>query len=228
LILKSFWRIFITINLKIKKMSTIDNLFDGGRGRLGNLVFFQRHGKSYVRTRPARYKDRKSPAQLAQRQRLQVMNNFLKPFRNAIRVTFAAEAMGRSALQAAQSYNMRHAVAGEYPGIHIDKPKVLLSRGALPMPVDVRVELRSGELLISWENGEEAKGSAATDTLVVLAYLESAARADYRFTEARRYDGQYMWRTSLPLHEDDLPDVWIAFRNESMTGMSDSLYVERK
>ncbi len=206
-------------------MSTIDNLFDAGSGRLGNLVFYRRYGKSYVRVRPAHYKDRKSPAQLAQRQRLQVVTSFLKPFSNALRVTFAAEAVGRSALQAAQSYNMRNALAGEYPDIRIDKSKVLLSRGALPLPLRAGVEVRPDGLLISWENGKEVNRSTATDTLVVLAYLESAGSTGYSFTEVRRSLGQYLWKPELPYREDDLPDVWIAFRNEKMTAVSDSLYV---
>src|SRR5690606_37355290 len=87
-------------------MAKIENLFESGRGKLGNLVLYKVGNNGYVRTRAAHFRDRKSPAQLAQRQKLQVMSGFLRPFAELIRITFAADAMGKSAMRAAQSYNM--------------------------------------------------------------------------------------------------------------------------
>jgi hypothetical protein len=206
--------------LKIIPMSRIDNLFDSGSGKLGNLVFFRRLDKTYVRMRPERYRDRKSPAQLAQRQRMQAVNSFLKPFRGLIRITFAPEALGRTALHAAQSYNMRHALAGEYPDIHVDMNKVLLSTGPLPLPVDVSVSAQPDGLLIEWQNGGEAVGDRHYDTLVMMGYSQSAETADYKFTEVYRKEGRYLWKPALPLKENELPVVWIAFRNLVQTEMS--------
>lgn len=201
-------------------MSQIDNLFDSGKGKLGNLVFFKRYGKTYVRTKPARYSDRKSPAQLAQRQRMLAVNSFLNQFSGLIRITFATEATGRSALQAAQSFNMRHAHAGEYPNIQIDLDKVLLSTGNLPLPVDVWVSAHPDGWLIEWQNAKETIGERQSDTLVVMGYSESAKTADYKFTEVCRKEGRYVWKPALPLQANELPVIWIAFRNREQTEMS--------
>ncbi len=208
-------------------MAKLDNLLEGGQGSLGNLVLYKMHGKSYVRTKPSQYRDKKSPAQLAQRQRLQVINSFLRAFREPLRVTFAAEATGRSALQAAQSYNMRNALMGEYPDIVVDKSKALLSKGPLSLPAGASVSAHPEGLLIEWVNGEEAAGSAAEHTLVVMALSEETDRSDYKFTEVRRSDGRYVWNPALSVSENALPDVWIAFRNNDLTGWSDSMYLKK-
>ncbi len=206
-------------------MAKIENLLEGGQGSLGNLVLYKMNGKYYIRSKPAQYKDKKSPAQLAQRQRLQVMNSFLRAFREPIRVTFASEAVGRSALQAAQSYNMLSALAGEYPDIYVNKNKVLLSRGTLPLPVSATLTVLPEGLLIEWENDADAAARHPHDTLVVMAKSSKTDSVDFRFTEARRSDGRYTWKPALPSGKDSLPDLWIAFRNLQQTEMSDSLFV---
>ncbi len=205
-------------------MAKIENLFNSGQGGLGNLVFYQMNGKNIVRTKPKRYSDRKSSAQLAQRQRLQVMNGFLNPFRELIRVTFAAEAVGRTALQTAQSYNMQTAFTGEYPHIAVDKSKALLSNGPLPLPKNATVKIHPEGLLINWENEAETKPAAFSDILTVVALFEEN-KGTYNFTETLRSEGKYLWKLSKPVNEDALPDVWIAFRNRTMTQWSASLYL---
>jgi hypothetical protein len=104
-------------------MAIIDNLFDAGRGRLGNMVVYKMNGMNIIRTKPERYRDSKSPAQLAQRQRLQAVNEFLNPFSKLLKLTFPAEKPGQTARSEAQSYNMRNALAGEYPGIYVIRAK---------------------------------------------------------------------------------------------------------
>ncbi len=206
-------------------MAKIDNLFESGQGKLGNLVFYKVGGKGRVRTRAEHFRDRKSPAQLAQRQRLQVVNGFLKPFREAIRITFAGEALGRTAFQAAQSHIMRNALVGEYPDIYVDKSKALLSRGTIPLPVSASVKSHPEGLLVEWGNGEEAVGKAAGDTLVVMGLFEPDSSCLYQFTAISRSDGRYLWMLSRQGQEESLPDVWIAFRNRQETQMSDSMYI---
>lgn len=204
-------------------MARIDNLLQGGEGSLGNLILYKMNGKNYVRTKPSQYRDKKSPAQLAQRQRLQVISKFLTLFREPLRVTFAAEAEGRSALQAAQSYNMRNALAGEYPGIYVDKNKVLLSTGPLPVPARASVKIHPEGLLIEWDNGKDGSKSASGNILVVMALSGKEDWCEYKFTGVSRSTGKYIWKLNFPIEENDLPDVWIAFQNARTKQMSDSV-----
>jgi hypothetical protein len=206
-------------------MATIDNLFDSGRGRLGNLVLYKMKGRNIVRTKPEHYSDRKSPAQLAQRQRMQAINSFLKPFSKLLSITFDPETERLTARQAAQSYNMRNALAGEYPDIYVDKSRALLSKGPLPVPVRAWMENDPDGLLIRWENGEDVVGNNAHDTLLVMAAFPQHSNCMYQFSETRRSAGQYLWKIQIPARENALPDVWIAFCNELRSKMSNSIYV---
>jgi hypothetical protein len=203
-------------------MANIDHLFDSGRGKLGNLVFYKVGGSGRVRTRAAHFRDCKSPAQLAQRQRMQSVNSFLNPFSGLIRITFSHEALGRTAFQAAQSYNMRYAISGEYPDIYVDKSRALLSRGPLPLPESAHVSAQPEGLLIEWENGSEIAARNLSDTLVVMALSADTTYIDYGFINIRRSDGRYMWKPALPA---GTVDVWIAFRNQGQTEISNSMWL---
>lgn len=208
-------------------MAKIGNLLDSGHGSVNSLVFYRMNGRSYVRSKPARYRDSKSPAQMAQRQRLQTVNRFLKAFREPLRITFAEEAIGRSALQAAQSYNMRNALTGEYPDIRIEKSRALLSRGPLPLPAGVLVTEHPEGFLISWENGTEASGRRAGDTLVVMALFSGEEAGIHEFTGTPRSKGEHLWKTSRTASANEKPDVWIAFRDPKNSSMSDSILASK-
>ena len=205
-------------------MAKIEDLFDAGRGKLGNLVVYKMNGMGIVRTKPKHFRDQKSPAQLAQRQRLQVVNEFMRPFLKLIRITFVPETAGRTARAEAQSYIMRNALAGEYPNIYVENSLALLSRGPLPVPVSATVTAQAEGLLIEWENDAEAARRHPHDTLVVMAFSAESGSADYGFTEVRRSDGRYTWKPALP---EGNVDVWIAFRNQEQTEVSDSIWVEK-
>ncbi|MFW6290333.1 MAG: DUF6266 family protein, partial [Mariniphaga sp.] len=142
-----------------------------------------------------------------------------------IPITFAGEARGHSARAAALSWNLRYAPTGDYPDIHIDLSRALLSRGPLPLPVRAWVEPHPEGLLIRWENGQEAHGSPARDTLLVMALSEETGCVDYKFTGVSRSAGECIWKPALNLPGGTLPAVWIAFRNRQETLMSDSMFV---
>lgn len=206
-------------------MARSNNLYESTQGKIGNLVFYQLNGKGYVRMKPIQYKDRKSPAQLAQRQRLSVVTEFLRSFSSLLRITFASEAVGRTAMQAAQSYAMHHALEGSYPDIRVKPENVLLSKGPLPLPVQVTTSKHPEGICIEWENGNENHRTTSSDSLIVLARNAATGHVDYRLTGVRRSEGRYMWKTPLANGTDKLPDVWVAFRNKEETEMSDSLFV---
>ncbi len=208
-------------------MARIGNLLDGGQGVLGNMILYRMNGKNYIRKRPKHINDQKSPAQLAQRQRMQMVIGFLQKFSEPIRFTFASEAVGRTAWQAAQSYNLRHALTGDYPDFQIDYSKALLSRGPLPLPESCSVDLHPEGFRVQWVNSPEAGRKHSGDFLVVIVLFPGAPVCSYLLTDTRRSEGQYVWKTNRPMTQDPLPDVWIAFRNVRMTKWSDSRWVQR-
>ena len=203
-------------------MAIINNFFDGGRGKLGKLVVYKMKGQNIIRTKAEHITDAKTPGQLAQRQRFLVTTEFLSRCTEPIRYTFADETDRRTAYSLALSYNMRNGLSGEYPDIYLDKSKVLLSRGDLPLPAGAHLSVHPDGFTVQWENGPEMIDDRTYDFLVVFT-LPAVGPCDYRFTEIRRSAGQYTWQASS---KDPLPDVWIAFRNRKMNEWSNSMLVK--
>lgn len=203
-----------------------DNIMGAGKGKVGDVVLYNMHGKSFMRAKPSRYTDRKSEAQLAQRAKMQTVSGFMAPFKELIRKTWATEAVGRAPYHAAKSQIMRNAVQGNYPDFSINKETALLSKGVLPVPKNVTSSLQDGYLLLEWTNTSEDERLHSKDTLLVIANNQQTGDCEYLFTTARRRDKSFRWEISLPVSQDDMPDVWVAFRSNNETEMSDSVYVK--
>lgn len=203
-----------------------DNMLGPGQGSIGNVVYYSMHGKNFVRAKPSKYNDRKSEAQLAQRARMQAVTGFLTPFRDLIRITWAAAATGRSPYHAAKSELMRNAIQGAPSDIGINYEAAMLSRGPLPLPEVVSVTLQEGKLLIEWTDNKEVADKHRHDTLVVMALETAKGTGEFKFTGVQRSAGSYLWEPAMKFPGDDKPHVWIAFRNSRETEMSDSMYVK--
>lgn len=162
-----------------------DALFGGFSGRLGNVVGCYRYGKYYLRTLPERVNQPDTPAQLAQRMRFRLVQAYLSPFRGFLKFGFAAWAAGRSAYSAAMSYNLIHAIAGEYPDLAVDPQHVLLSRGTLPAAEGIALAVDNGKLQFSWT----AQGDAdARDNAATVALCAGPGQAVWQMGIAKRGD----------------------------------------
>src|SRR5690554_5366238 len=202
-----------------------DHVFSAGKGSLGNVVMYTMYGRNYMRLKPAKYNDRKSEAQLAQRARMQLVNDFMKPFKELIRRTYAAEAIGRAPYHEAKSHLMKHAVQGNYPDLYINKHAALLSKGPLPLPADALFQKQDGALLIRWNEELPYERMHSRDTLLIIASDPTAGCCDYRFTDVMRKEGQYKWKPDISVADDVQPDVWIAFLSFDDSLMSNSMYI---
>jgi len=201
-----------------------NKLFDSITGSLGPAVVYQMYGKTYVRTKPEDYKDRKSKAQLSQRQKFMMVMHFLKPFKDLLRISFASQAIGRSAYHAAQSYNLKNGLMGEYPGYLIDLQEALLSYGPLPLPEQMSVVRQQDGFEIKWQTDSLNKSPRGKDMLIVIGQpIYGQHDIEFRFTGICRSDQQFHWVTALSEHPKI--HLWIAFQNQSQTEMSNSLYL---
>jgi hypothetical protein len=166
-------------------------ILGGFSGRIGNVVSCLRHGKYYLRTLPAKVNHPNTEKQLAQRMRFSLIQQFLKPINKFIHMGFGAYTDGRSAYNAAMSYNLEHALTGTYPSLSIDFAKARVSRGNLPgTPKATMQQTRTNEITITWENVAGAKGAKDSDLAVVL-FIDPITKYVASFTNAgRRIDGQ--------------------------------------
>ncbi len=201
-----------------------NNNLNSGSGSLGSVVVYNMYGKSYMRSKPTKYTDRKSPAQLAQRQKMEKVKDFLQPFKDLVRITFAGEAVGHSAYHSAYSYNMHSGLQGEYPEIEINKQSALLSKGPLPLPENAQISIGSEGILFQWDDIPENK-SAGSNMLIVMAKHISGNAVDFRLTGTSLLEKQFLWKTRLPLDSPADLDIWLAFQKPGEMKMSNSLYL---
>jgi hypothetical protein len=166
-------------------------ILGGFSGRIGNVVSCLRHGKYYLRTIPVKVNHPNTEKQLAQRMRLSLVQQFLKPISKFIHLGFGAYTDGRSAYNAAMSYNLEHALTGSYPSLSIDFAKARVSRGNLPgTPNATMQQTGTNEITVTWENVAGAKGAKDSDLAVVLLF-DPITKYVASFTNAgKRTDGQ--------------------------------------
>jgi hypothetical protein len=203
-----------------------DNMLSHSTGSIGNAVYYTMHGKNFVRSKPSKYTDRKSEGQLIQRTKMKAVTSFLTPFKDLIRITWAGEATGRAPYHAAKSELMRNALQGVYPDIQLNKEAALLSKGPLPLPEKVTVSLQEGGLLAEWTDSSENAAKHGRDTLVLIALDEKGVIGEFKFTGIPRSAKNYLWKPAIEISQANKPDVWVAFRSNNETEMSNSVYVK--
>jgi len=148
-------------------------------GKVGGLVTCNWKGIPYVRSRPAKVNHPNTEKQLAHRMRFSLITKFLSLFREYLAYTYAPYAIEKTAFNVAVSENMKSALGGEYPDIHIDYNGFKLSKGDLPIEENVVVSRDGDNIKFSWEMCEDLLGVNKYDRVVTLIY--NADNADIRF-----------------------------------------------
>ncbi len=200
---------------------TTNSLLKGMSGKIGDLIIYEMDGKTYARSKPTSYKDSKSPLQLNQRQKLILVNDLLRPFKDILKKTFFNKENTKRPYLRAQSYNLKYGTTGFYPDLEIDYKKAFLCKGSLPMSKNVKALYTEGGIVIEWEN---IKGYSK-DTLFVMLRQKNTVYSMYKFTGVERSEEYYLWKDTAKYKSDEI-QLWIAFRDPTEEEMSDSLYVD--
>ena len=163
----------------------------GFSGKIGNVVSCLRHGKYYLRTLPEKVNHPNTEKQLAQRMRFSLVQQFLKPICKFIHLGFGAYAEGRSAYNAAMSYNLEHALTGSYPSLSIDFARARVSHGNLPGALNATIQQAgTNGATVTWENVTGAKGARDTDLAVVLLFDPTTKYVASFMSAGKRAEGQ--------------------------------------
>lgn len=191
-----------------------------GKGKIGNVVMYSRCGVDIIRSVPDK-KPKKTPRRLAQRQKMSLVHEFLRPAKELIHKTFANDVPTRSPYQAAQSYHLKHAIAGEYPNQYIDLSKALISKGEVPLPDNINFSVSDIGISINWDKDEKPAIGKSSDALVIMWRYTNHSFVDHIQVGARRYHGTYLWDMITADHINNYT-IWIAFRNKEETEFSNS------
>ena len=205
-------------------MATLKNgLLGGFSGKVGNYVGSSCRGVDYIKSLPVKMTNPRTKGQTKQRSNFIITQSFLRTFTPFIRIGFKDHAVdGKSAFNAAMSYNMMNSVKNGTDAREIDFSKVLISRGSLYCSTTINASVTDNHLHFEWDPvlNENAK---STDQVMILAYNSTRAEAVYDINAGKRKNASSY--IDLPAGwNGDIIETYIAFKNEEGTLVSDSSY----
>jgi len=162
-------------------MAVLKNGANGSfKGKVGSVVGYEWKGISVIRGLPRVNKKRQpSVLELANRQKMSLVQSFLQQAIPFLRLGFSLEARMRniSAFNAAMSYNKKNAIKGEYPELSIDFHQVLLAKGDLIKPIDARATLTAAGVKFEWDAGPWRTNASVRTMLFITSFEYQALGA---------------------------------------------------
>ncbi|WP_289053146.1 DUF6266 family protein [Carboxylicivirga marina] len=205
-------------------MGTVNSgVLKGVSGKVGDLVLYERDGKTCVRSMPGSVKKSQTPLQLNQRKKMTLVNNFLQPFTKLLKRTFADPQSGKRAYNLAKSYNLQHGTKGFGETLEMNYQTALLCKGPLSEPFDVKGSANESGLTIQWKY--DSKAGSPSDTLLVIRRHKEHVWFDFLFSGAKPSDLTYHWHLGPNDKVEDY-HFWVAFTDQMGEKMSNSVYVE--
>ena len=200
-------------------------ILGGFSGKVGTVVGSTWKSINYMRALAVNVHDAKSEKQLCQRGKFRTVVNFTKTITPFLRVGFQEHEEGRSAVNAATSYLMLHAVEGCADDATLNFDKVRVSQGSLTAATDATVQVAAGKATFSWTDNSDTGDAQATDTAMALAYNKDRQEAVYRMAIATRADGTA--ELTLPTNWDgEALAIYLAFCSADGQHVSNSLCLQ--
>ncbi len=199
------------------------NILDGGFGKVGTVVLYEWRGIPCMRSLPESYNDKKSDAQLKQRQKMKLVHSFLYDFKPDLNLMFNEGNVGRTPYQAAVSYNLKYGVMGEYPDQKINYRSALIARGSLPLPESIELKVIGDDIKIVWDTSFFHNAKIVNDelNLYVLGKDMGSIAARYN-TKIKRKEGSCIINEWLTEELDHLI-IWAFFVNKDQSEVSNSV-----
>jgi len=193
-------------------------------GKIGNIVFYQLNGNSYVRAAPVMKKESWTEEQQFHRQRISKASGYWRALRS--------ELMSKIWNNAAEQMNgYAYFMKANMPALELDDtlidPKLLkISAGKLPVLQQLTAERQpdnSAIIVVSWQNDPHLKGERLNDELMVVSF------ADDKFspiTATGIVRGAKKGSFSLPLHPTTATHIYLFMASRDREEYSESVCVE--
>jgi len=208
-------------------------------GKLGNNIGYIRKGMAILRMRPAPSTKKRSVGQKATTQRFQIVTKFIATMGDFINVGFdvAARKVSPTAQNLAVSYNIKHAIVGDYPNQEIDYTKVKVCEGVLPLPTSIDVVVEDNgptvKFMYSWGVDPNLANARKRDQVMMLVYLPEIKESRFLDSGARRselHDVLEIYKNHGSVNRPIMvtyAEVYIAFVANDRNSITDSYYCGR-
>jgi hypothetical protein len=216
-----------TFRKKQKTMARIENGILGGfNGNLGPVEGYVRYGIAYVRTKKRKRTTPPSPKEKIQRKRMEVVNNFINSMTDYVRIGFEEAAQGKpiSPNNAAKSYQLLHAVQGEYPDISINYAAARLTQGNIELPLNPEATAEGNGVRFNWTYDTSLNWSDRGARAMLLVYAEETGKSYYLFSGARMTEETDF--LELPAEVKGMKlHVYMSFIADDRRSLSNSIYL---
>lgn len=205
-------------------MAQVKDIFGTGiSGKINQVVFYQRKGKTYIRSLPVRHHKNDSPAQILNRQRFGAMLSFVKQFKFVVIPQIWNQA-SRS-LTGNQLFIKTNKGAFDAQGNIPDPGKIQLSIGRLHLPDGIKVTPQEDPLLmgVSWYPDAAVGGVAYWDELMAISYGEGQY-SDLKATDIHRGENSGVFE--LPPLTIPISHLYLFFGSMDKRHYSESICFE--
>jgi hypothetical protein len=193
-------------------------------GKVGPIVGATWRGKDVMRSLPKRSNRVASAAQLLQRQKFSMVNDFLGGLQPVVKRYYGSNSGIKTRRNQAMSYLMREALIFTDPDFEWDYSKVLISRGDLTGMEDATLDVAAGAISVLWTNNSNQGEAAADDVLVLVVYDPVTKTVVYSLVAGERADEAAS--LAMPSYLDGAEvQVWATFVAADEKLVATSLYL---
>ncbi|UKT62163.1 DUF6266 family protein [Pedobacter mucosus] len=206
-------------------MATFKNGILGGfSGKVGSVVGFQLGDKFVMRAMP-RSRSAFTEKELENQQKFRMVQLYLSPFKDLLRVGFNNYYTKTGGFRAALSYTRKEAIKQDDDGICIDHELIKISGGNLAPAINPEVEIATHkEITIRWDT-YNLNYLNESDQLMLLVYDPTSRAVCMRiFNGTFRKAGEFRVLPPQKLFDTQV-NIYIGFVAADRNSQSDSQYL---
>ena len=157
-------------------------------GTIGNVVGSSRNGVNYIRIKSTKVRNPQTEGQMVQRAKFGMVQQFLSPLTEVVKVGFKNNSSGMEPINYASSYNLQNAIKGVYPEFEMNAEALLLSQGSLCQVQGLQAELKDGAMKFTWTHNANNKFGAwsPNDKAMLVVYNVTRGQVGVSFGEFTR------------------------------------------
>lgn len=192
-------------------------------GKVGTVVGSSWKGISYMRSLPAKRKNKKgTETQLIQQAKFGLSIRLVKSLGSLLSVSYQ-EAPGKTVKNVALSQILAQAIGGVYPDLFIDYSQVQVAKGSLKKADNPSVEVPAlGVLRFNWSDAATLGNANATDKAILAVYCPETGDTIYSADAFTRSQGTGTLDVSF--FSGKQVHTWISFRSADGMKSADSTY----
>ena len=160
-------------------------ILGGFRGKCGDVIGYFRNGVACVRAMPAHYRDRRSAAQLKNRNRFTMVMKLMSVVRPVISLGFKRFASAMTEMNVATRENYYSVVKEGVAGMEYDFSGLVLCRGRVEGLSNLMLGVSGNSLNLVW-NGNDVLGGGEDEVSVVLLNEDRMELKFFREVALRR------------------------------------------